>query len=382
MRINATVDILPKNSSYKFVNGWDFLVGDFTFSKKDDHTLTVSFSFESDLIKEDEVFGRVEESPHDLSEDLLKKEYELEILLDVITLSTATGLRISPVSYRFRYGSGSSSSSSSTAVSMYDFESVKDRFEFLREAPDNIQDALRFYRLNRLEEDGGERTTHLWSVVERLYGKQPDQKFLDDKEYEAIQNFINDSDSINSDKKAKLLESLKYINPVNTLDLLSERIKLKNSEGQVSDKEKKELLKEWKKLRGYQGHGEYVLRNENLQEILWDFEDTVELFLENHIRPKMYLVVAFEDGTLAESWKNSPSHHKVGKWNFTPIRRANISEEARMMEHLVYEKNPVYVIDYKRIIKVAQRKSTIVNIGDLDDTLKAEVEKIREDMNA
>lgn len=380
MIVNATVDLLPKNDTYEFTDGWDFEIDGFKFSKKDAHTISVTYAFETELIKEDEIFGRVHETPDDLNEELLQKEYELEILLDVITISTGTGLRISPDTYTFSYRGGSSRSSSSSKIDLHDEDSIKERFHNLKEAPDNVQDAFRFYRLNRLEEDGGERSTQLWSVVERLYGKQPDQKFLEEAEFSALKDFINSSEVIHEDKKVKLIESLGYINPINTLDLLAERIRLKNTEGQVSAAEKKALLREWKKLRGYQGHGEYVLRSENLQDTLWDFEDTVELFLENHIRPKMYVVVAFKDGSLADEWKKTPSHWKVGAWNFTPVRQNNPLTEARILERAIDGSEAVFVIDYKKIFKVTPGKSEEVQLAQLDKEFLKEVEDIRKAM--
>jgi hypothetical protein len=380
IEILAKVLILPRDKTYFFVDGWDFEVGNFMFSKLSDHELEVTFKYESDLTCEDETFGRVRESPHDLSEDLLKKEYELDILLDVITLQTGAGLRIDYGSYKFIYSGGSNSSSSKREISIYDQKSISDRFDKTLTADDITQDILRFYRLNRLELDKGERISQLWNIIERLYGKQPSEHFLNKEELSLIKEFVENSNDIDESKKSKLLEGISYINPINTLELMADRIKLKDEKGPISNSKKKKMLKEWKELRGKQNHGIYLVRCEGLIDILWDLEDMAELFLEEKIRPKMYLVIVFKNGSLSDGWKKTPSHYVIGDWNFTPMRGSNIAYEANVLKNVVMGDVPVYIFDYKSIYKILPHTSELISITDTDEVLEKEISNVQSKM--
>lgn len=380
--INAKVKAYTKNRTFTFQDGWDFEIADFKFTKISDHELEITFSFESKLEVDDELFGRVRESPHDLNEDLLKIENELDTLLDVLGLQLGAGIRIDLGSYEFNYPGGSNRSSFAAALSLSEHDAISERFERLKSANEPLIDALRFHRLSLLEEDSGEKTTQLWSVIERLYGKQPGGSFLDKDELSWLSERIDESEDISEDKKEKLIEGIKHINPINTLDLLADRIKLNTTDGPLSEDDKKDLLRGWKKLRGYQGHGEYLLRNENLQEELYDLADTVELILENNITPRMYMVVAFEDGVLSDGWKNTPSHEFENGWNFTPVRGSKIQEELRTLEHLVGEKGRVYIIDYKDIFKVELRASEKCADSEVEEPVLAYAKRVQEKMSA
>jgi hypothetical protein len=370
--VRAKVRLSPKFRSYEFGDGWDFEIGGFKFQKEEDGNLYASYEFEFEIEKDDPDFGRVLSGPHEGDTELLEKEYELETLLDVIAIETGEGLRIETDTYSYAWGNYTETSTSNNTLPFNgNTESIGERYGNVLKADESLQDALRFYRLNTLDDDLGERAMQLWTVIERLYGKQPDEKYLSKEEVATIIECIGKSD-IPEEKHEKIRTALHFINPVSTLDLLADRIKLKSREGPMSESDLKDLLGYWKSLRGSQGHGRYLLRSENLEYDIWDIEDTVELFLENKISPKLYHVYVFKDSSLSEDWKKSPSLEKVGDWNTVPSRGANMQSLARVIQPSIRDNEQVFVFDYSKVLCITREGGYVaVQLDELDDALRA-----------
>lgn len=373
--VKAKVRLAPKHRTYEFGDGWDFEIHGFRFSKENDE-LYVSYEFEFEVEQDDPNFGKVLSGPHEDSEELLEKEYELETLLDVIALETGEGLRIETDTYSYTWGNHTEKVTGTNVLHFSgDTESIGTRYRNVLKTDDSLQDALRFYRLNKLDDDLGERAMQLWTVIERLYGKQPDEKYLSKQEVKTIMECIQKS-GIPENKHEKIRTALNFINPVNTLDLLADRIKLKTQDGPMSEEELKELLGYWKDLRGSQGHGRYLLRSEDLEFSIWDIEDTVELFLESKISPKLYHAYAFKDSSLDDRWKKSPSLIKLGDWNIVPSRGANMTSLARVLQPSIQGDEEVYVFDYAKILSIKRDDGyKEISIGDLDSSLRVIIEE-------
>lgn len=372
--VKAKVRLSPKFRTYAFGDDWNFVVNGFNFQKEEDANLYVSYEFEFEVERDDPDFGRVLSGPHEDDKELLEKEYELETLLDVIAIEAGVGLRIETDTYSFAWGSHTERTTSNNSLTLNaDPGSIAERFSNLLKADESLQDALRFYRLNTLEDDLGERAMQLWTVIERLYGKQPDEKYLSKDEVKTIMKCIRES-GVAEEKHEKIREAMNYINPVNTLDLLADRIKLKTQEGPMNENDLKELLGYWKNLRGSQGHGRYLLRSENLEFSIWDIEDTVELFLESKVSPKLYHVYIFRDSSLSDDWKKHPSLEKVGYWNIVPSRGAGLRSLANVIQHSVLDENEVYVFDYSKVIRIARGGYTEISIDELAPSVREIVE--------
>lgn len=367
--VSAKVRLTPKFRTYEFGEDWEFEINGFSFHKEEDTNLYVSFQFEYEVERDDPDFGRVISGPVETDNELLEKEYELETLLDVIAIEAGVGLRIENDTYSFAWGGHRQSSTQNNPLSFgANLASVAERYNNVLSADESLQDALRFYRLNTLEDDLGERAMQLWTVIERLYGKQPNEKYLSSDEVDTIMQCIEGS-GIVEEKHKKIRDALNSINPINTLDLLADRIQLKTQDGPMSEDELKQLLGYWKRLRGSQGHGRYLLRSEDLEFNIWDIEDTVELFLESKISPKLYHVYLFKDSSLGDDWKKHPSLVKIDDWNIVPSRGANMEGLANVIRHSILDNTEVYVFDYQRVVRINRDTYSDIPISDLDPTV-------------
>lgn len=380
--VKAKVKLSPKSRSYEFGSDWSFEINGFNFHRDEDANLYVSYEFEFEIERDDPNFGKVLSGPHESDNELLEKEYELETLLDVIALEAGVGLRIETDTYSFAWqNSGESMTHNGPLNFGANLDSITERFSNLLNADESLQDAFRFYRLNTLEDDLGERAMQLWTVIERLYGKQPDEKYLSKEEINTIMGCIEGSD-IAVEKHKKIRDALNYINPINTLDLLADRIKLKTQDGPMSETDLKELLSYWKKLRGSQGHGRYLLRSEDLEFNIWDIEDTVELFLESKVSPKLYHVYIFKDSSLGDAWKKHPSLEKIGDWNVVPSRGADLTSLANVIKHSIRDDAEAYIFDYTRVIRVDRDGYADKPIDELDASVRSIVSDEQLKMNS
>jgi hypothetical protein len=145
----------------------------------------------------------------------------------------------------------------------------------------------------------------------------------------------------------------------------------------MSEDDLKELLGYWKKLRGSQGHGRYLLRSEDLEFSIWDIEDTVELFLESKVSPKLYHVYMFKDSSLGDGWNKHPSLVKVGDWNIVPSRGANMTSLANVIQHSMRDDAEVYVFDYARVISIDRNGYAIKPLDELDPSVREIVDSER-----
>lgn len=372
MRVKASVRLLPADP-YQKVGDFDLNVGDFSFYRVSDEELRVDFSFATNPVVDDRNLGKVFEIPHQDNQDLMQKETELDSLLDLLSLSEDIHLRIDHDSYSFTYPNGRAGASTITGNDIRfdgDGHLLAERFENLKGAGDDIIDSLRFHRLGMLEFDDGERAVQLWNIIEKLYGKQPHIKYLSKDELGELETFLAKS-SIPTSKHDKIIGAINAIHPVNTLDLYAGRIQLKNQDGTfMSDEDKKEMFGTWKKLRNYHGHGTYILRHPDLSTELFYIGDTVRLFLEDKVSPRMYHVVLFKSGSLNEDWQKSPSVVRHGDW-FSLYSRGSDKGLVHSLEKTLLEDNRGYVIYPNRIFEVSNRGYTEIEVELLPEEIRS-----------
>lgn len=371
MIVQASVKVVPVDCSQK-IGEFSLDVGGFVFRRVSDNELRVEFTFETDPIVEDDDFGRVFEVPHQDNKDLMQKEIELDSVLDLLSLSEDIHLRIDHDSYSFTYQNGRAGATIVTGNEIRfngDGQLLTERFEYLKNAGDDITDCLRFYRLGMLEFDDGERAVQLWNIIEKLYGRQPHGKYLSTDEMNELKALLGKS-SVPSSKHEKIIGALNAIHPVNMLDLYADRIELKNQDGTLmSAEDKKEMFGTWKKLRNYHGHGTYILRHPDLSTELFHIGDTVQLFLEGKVSPRMYHVVLFKSGSLAESWQESPSAVRHGDW-FSLYSRGSDRGLVHILEKTLLDDNSVYVVYPNRIFKVSRSGHTEISIEALPEEIR------------
>lgn len=382
MKVKASVKLISADNSQK-VGDFNLDVGGFVFHQVSDTELRVDFYFETDPIVEEEGIGRVFEVPHEDNQDLMRKETELDGLLDLLSISEDIHLRIDYDSYSFTYQGGSAGSAVVSGNELRfdgDTQLLGERFENLKEASNDIVDSFRFYRLGMLEFDGGEQAVQLWNIIEKLYGQQPHDKYLSDDELDEFKVFLQGS-SIPSSKHEKIRGALNAIHPVNVRDLYASRIRLKNQDGTpMSVEDKKEMFGAWKKLRNYHGHGTYILRHPDLSTELVHIADTVQLFLEGKVFPRMYHVALFKEGSLAKTWQESPSTVRHGDW-FHHYSRGSDRGLVHILEKVLLDDNGAYIVYPNRIFEVNRSGHNEVDADTLPEEIRSMVVDVQSSMH-
>ena len=381
MKVHASVKLISDDYNQK-IGEFDLEVGGFVFHRVSDSELRVDFAFETDPIVEEEGIGKVFEVPHQDNQDLMQKETELDSLLDLLSISEDIHLRIDHDSYSFTYENGSIGSSVVTGNELRfdgDGQLIGEMFDNLKASGDEIIDSLRFYRLSKLEFDGGEQAVQLWNIVERLYGEQPHDKYLSKGELAEAKTFLVES-SIPESKHEKIMAALNGIHPVSVRDLYAGKIQLRNNDGTImSLEDKKKMFGVWKDLRNYHGHGTYILRNPELELELIIISDTVKLFLEGKVLPRLYHVVMFKTGSLAEAWQNSPSTVSYGEWHAS-YSRGSDKGLVHILENTLHDGVRVYVVYPNRVIEVKKGAHVEIDLEKIPDEVRRIATDIRSDM--
>ena len=381
IEVVASVRLISSNCNQK-IGEFSLDVGGFSFRRISDEELRVSFSFKTNPIVEDEHFGRVFEMPHQDNRDLMTKEAELDSLLDLLSLSEDIHLRVDHDTYGFTYRGGSigpTLTSGDEVEFKGDAHLLGERFDSLKASGDGIIDSLRFYRLSKLEFDGGEEAVQLWNIFERLYGEQPGEKYLSREEMDEVKGFLQQS-SIPASKHEKVLAALNGIHPVSVKELYAGKIKLKNQDGTpMSLVDKKKMFGVWKELRNYHGHGTYILRNEALELELFNISDTVELFLESKVLPRLYHVVLFETGSLPDIWQKSPSTIARGDWN-AMYSRGSDRGLVQILKKTLHNDAVAYVVYPNCIVEVREDVHVEIDVNQLPDEAGHVAASIQADM--
>lgn len=278
---------------YHFDDTWNITVDNFRFSKNGEDKLKVEFDFPSNLHEITDDGQRVTVIPHEGLEELQPQLEKLEVLLDIMSLHTGVPLAIVDGSYEFRGGGfGSSSNPVTNSLSLHDVHGLEKRYNNVIKN-DELGNAIRLFRLALIDKEYTGKGIKFWAALEALYRKEKEGiatiwSTLSKEEQESLAKGI-ESLSIEQGLKDKLLGGLKYQKVLNDKEVLSEKIKLMNSSGDIPQEDIKKLLRWWSEPRNMSAHGQRIKRDdESRQDAIDDLEDTIETLLQTGLNPSMH----------------------------------------------------------------------------------------------
>lgn len=370
---------------YFFTDEWNFQVDKFVFKKKSESELEISFSFEAALTRRDDKRNIThQEMPSEHTRKFQGEEERLETLLDLISLAIGYGLKIRPDSYLFSCPTSRDNPVvNNLAVDRPNTNDIEQRYQKLVKntgRKKGLIAALRAYRRSLWNEEPSDRVPKLYSALEQAYGQGAGGNMLSKDELKKIGTFL-DSLKVSKDKKNIVMSRLQSIPLKSPSKVLVEKIGLMNENGEVTDKEKRELFTFWRKARSIPAHGSILpKRGEQIQILLHDLESTVEALLYGEVRPKLIHYFLFKQGlSKPEFIKNKGKLiGALGDYAYFAVRNdelkiylQHISREITTSDGVVYMISPSATSKIDKDGNVEE-----VSLGSLNGDLKKMVEKI------
>lgn len=388
---NISVKVIVKHTSdshrdhFVFTDKWNFRIDKYIFSKISNTELEVSFSFEARLTRIDEDRHIThQELPSEYTKKFQVEEELLEALLDIISLSTRTGLQIKPESYQFSSSTSRDEPNvNNLNIDPPDITSNEKRYQWLikyRSKRKGLISALRAYRLGLWSEQPGYRIPLLYSSLEQAYGKGYESKLLTKDERKKIVRCL-DSISLDKAKIDKVLYKLSEI-PAKTLnETLVEKISLMNENGQIDANEKKKLFVLWAKARSIAAHGNILPpRGLGIQTLLHELQSTTEALLYGEVKPKLIHYFLFKESALKSQFVKNKGRliSKLGDYccfaarnDMLMIYLKNIGGE------IIIENEYVYWISPNGVNRISNNNIVeSIDISTLDVLLQRLVSKI------
>jgi len=288
---------------YFFTDEWNFQIDKYIFKKRNDNELNVSFSFDAVLTRyDDKKHITVQEMPSENTRKFQSEENHLEIVLDLISLSIGCGLRIKPDSYLFSCPiSKDNPITNDFPVEKPDTAITEKRYLRLvknSSRKKGIITALRAYRWSLWNEEPSDRIPKLYSVLEQAYGGGVGGNMVTKEEIKKISKYL-ESIGITEIRKEVVMNQISRIPSKSPNEVLVEKIDLMNEDGEITEKEKRELFAFWRKGRSIPAHGSILpKRGESIQLLLHGLESTVEALLYSEVRPKLVYYFLFKNGSL------------------------------------------------------------------------------------
>ncbi len=275
---------------YNFDDSWNITIGDFQLLNKGNTRLQVKFSFQANLRSINEKGLSTLLLPDEHLPEIQPYLEKLEILLDLLSLQVGTPLAVEDGSFEFNAVGYSTKSNLVTNTNrLYDLTGLEKRYQNLLKN-ENLINATRFFRLSQIDREQNGKVIKLWATLEALYkGYKKENKTiwsnLDKTDRNKLQKVIN-SLHIKKKEKLNLLNALKERKLLSPTELLSQKIKLMNSNGEYSEKDISQLVKWWSRSRHSPAHGERIKKSdENKQDAIDDMEDTLETLLKSALTP-------------------------------------------------------------------------------------------------
>ena len=370
---------------YFFTDEWNFQVDKFVFKKKSESELEISFSFEAAFTRRDDKRNIThQEMPSEHTRKFQGEEERLETLLDLISLAIGYGLKIRPDSYLFSCPTSRDNPVvNNFAVDRPNTNDIEQRYQKLVKntgRKKGLIAALRAYRRSLWNEEPSDRVPKLYSALEQAYGQGAGGNMLSKDELKKIGAFL-DSLKVGKDKKNIIMSRLQSIPLKSPSKVLVEKIGLMNENGEVTDKEKRELFTFWRKARSIPAHGSILpKRGEQIQILLHDLESTVEALLYGEVRPKLIHYFLFNQGSLKPEFIKNKGKliGELGDYAYFAVRNdelkiylQHISREITTSDGVVYMISPSATSKIDKDGNVEE-----VSLGSLNGALKKMVEKI------
>lgn len=386
--IELTNDI--DNSNPYFSDGWSFTIDRYNLTKVNKIEVEVSFSFEADLTKQVDNIP-AQEIPSEHTEEFQQYEEEVETILDLLSLSTAQGMKIKARSYTISSaGIGSSlPTNNSSPISLNDIDGIQKRFSAIKkdkEVNKKLLNSLRAYRLSKVYEDVGDKIVKLWSIVEQLFKNEGGLLIADKFKLSHLKKCIKDLEGLNPDEKERLFQRVKNTPKKTAMDSLIEGIDLMTEEGTMTKKEKKDMLKAWWKARNMQAHGDIIpKRNEKVGDILWDMESTVEGFLYTYVTPRVLCYIFFNKKDVKKEFFERQKNmlNQLDEQYFAlPVRELELNHFKEFLpQELIGEEANMYILTHNKIEKLGKENITEISTQEIPEILRQKFDKIIAKLN-
>lgn len=349
-----------------FTDEWNFQIDKFTFKKKNNNELDISFSFDAMLTRhDDKKHITLQETPSVYARKFQGEENRLETLLDLISLTTGHGLRIKPDSYLFSCPTSRDNPiTNDLSIEKPDTGVAEKQYQNLVKDSSRKKGlivALRAYRRSLWNEEPSDRVPKLYSALEQAYGQGAGGNMLSRDEIKKISKFF-DSIGIVKEKKGIIMNQISRIPLKSPNEVLVEKIGLMNENGEVTNKEKRELFAFWRKVRSIPAHGSILpKRGASIQILLHDLESTVEALLYGEVRPKLIYYFLFKKDSLkAEFIKNKGKLvATLGDYSYFAVRNDEIKIYLQHISREIVDSNEVvYIISAMGVISIKSDGNT------------------------
>lgn len=375
---------------WHFDDSWNIVIGEFSLSNIGGEKLQITFSFNADVVKTANGHSNVT-IPHEGLEELQPYLEKIEIMLDMLTIHCGIPLAIKDGSFVFTgAGYGSSSNSVTNISKLHDVSGLQKRFTNLVASDSDVGNALRFFRLSQIDKDYNGKAVKLWATLEALYKgyeKSEDTicKKLNKKEKKQVRDVVNSQTKLSAEEKKRLIDTIFMQKLSSKSTLLSKKLKLMNSNGDYKEAEIKELVAWWSDARNAPSHGERIRRDdEERQNAVDDFEDTVEVLLESGVTPSMH---AYFIG--------HPSDVDQGFWDKNDSTITKMSEDCwikptpwgtyllkNMGHHKVRNNMPLLYVSHDKVYRLSKdANSEILDISTLPKHYQEAVSKVQKKLN-
>jgi len=384
--------ISEDNQIWHFDDSWNVNIGGFQLQNHGGEKLKISFTFEAALTSISPDGRRTTIiADEDLDEFQPHRDEKLEVLLDLLSLHAGTPLAIIDGSFVIQGGGyGSSCSPVTNTLSLFDTSGLEKRYQNLLSNKNDLTNALRFFRLSLMDKDWNGKAIKLWATLEALYkgyelAEDPICRKLSRQEKKQIRNVINNQEKLSDREKQRLINTIFMQKLSSKSTLLSQRLHLMNEGGSYEEDEIAELVAWWSDARNAPSHGERIRPDdEERQNAVDDFEDTVEMLLQSGVTPAMHAYfIGHPDDVERGFWdKNDETITKETDdcW-IKPTEWGRYLLE-NMGHHKVGSNMPLLYVSHDKAYELSREGITeLVDISSLPEQYQVAIKKVQKKLN-
>jgi hypothetical protein len=375
------------NFHLKFSPNWSFSIDGFQFSFINEDQVQVSFEYEAELSErwaDGQVAHRI---PSEGDPEFKEKREELEKVLDLLSLSSGQGIKIQTGSATVSsQGIGSSNPVDNTKVVVLpDIEGITKRLEYVKKRNDKgLINGLRSYRMSLSYEDSGEKIAKLWGVIEQLYS-QSGGKMFTDEELEKLRQLLSGWDVSPDYKRDIVIKRAKDTPAISPMESMVAKVKLMDEEGDFSPEEIRTILGEWRSARSSAAHGARGSNSEEVDDVLWDIEQTVEALIGNQVYPKMIRYLLFIESDINTEFLERQgflvSKLKDGYCSYA-IRFNDFEHYKTFLPNeLTSNEASIYIVSHNEVHKLTKTSTQLVALEELEDPIKEFITTLQNKIN-
>lgn len=390
--VTVELDLMLVDEDAVFGDGWDFKIAVYDFKKLSERRVRITFTYEDEVNRRDPETNITESGLDSYSDEYIKTEEDLQTLLDIIAYQkSGIGIRIVPDSRIMRSRTMTENRTERIhQTNLKDIKEIKDRYErTIKDRDEKLIDALRLNRLAANEENNGEKIGLLWAAVERLYADNP-PKVLDSKEKRAeIDALIDSAKLMSNEDKTRLKNTIKNTHSVSKPSIIAEKFGLIGGDGKaMTVQQVKEELDYWISTRSIQSHGQVLARNQHVGMLAGQMDFIMDTALGGIIRPAKYVYVVFRPPHVTKDFVSARNatkkYDKDSRYTYFPMHKFAVFDDIhdRLRYSLKTNRSEMYLIDYKKVVKIKRQKDTIITFASVkNQDLRKLLRKLKSKLN-